>query len=128
MGDLAPDIPPYITDPTKFKKKVLGIVLGVLVGGLGVVLNEVVESIYQPIQSVLNVVHDTGLILDASVESVAESVFAAERSLTGIFIDLGTGAGLAAPLVTVVIALGSFAVVFVIVWVTVQVGKTVNPQ
>lgn len=118
-------VPPWVWSP---RQKILGIVLGWLVGGLGVVLNSIVTGIWTPIDSALTAFAMAGNAVDDAVGEAADAIYLAERSITGAFLDLGAGAGLAAPLTTAAIVLGTFGIVFVIVFIVVQVAKVVNPQ
>ena len=118
-------VPSWVWNP---RRKVLGIVLGWLVGGLSVVLHAIVNGIWSPIDSALTAAEMAGDAIDSSVASVADAIVGAERSVTSTFIDLGASSGLAAPLTTAAIVLGTFGIVFVVVFVVVQVAKVVNPQ
>jgi hypothetical protein len=125
---LAPEIPAWVTDPSKLREKVLGIVLGALVGGMGVALDAVTKGIWTPIDSALGAFGMAGNAVDSSLASVAGAIFDAEMAVTGALVGLGANSGLAAPLAIGVIVAGMFGVVFVVVFVFVQVVRLVNPQ
>lgn len=132
MGDWLPSRPgwwdevaAFGSDPTGY---VLKIVYGAIVGGLGAALTMVGTAFYAPIDSALDAVVSAGEAMDNAIQSAAYSIQYAERSATGTFIDLGAGAGLAAPFAQATIAFGVFAIIAVIVWVVVQVIRLVNPQ
>jgi len=118
-------VPTWVWSP---RQKVLGIVLGWLVGGLSAVLGAITAGIWSPIDSALTAFEMAGGAVDDSMAAVADSVVDAERAVTGVFVELGASSGLAAPLTIAAIVLLTFGIVFVVVWLIVQVARLVNPQ
>lgn len=122
---MAKAVPSWVWSP---QQKVKKIVLGFFVTGLGSALSAVATGFWTPIDSVTTAFAMAGDAVDSSVASAGNALLRAERSVTGVFLDLGASSGLAAPLTTAAIVLGTFGIVFVIVWTFWQVAKVVNPQ
>lgn len=120
-----PFVPDWVYNP---KNKIRSILFGIFVGGLSTALTVLTRGVYRPINSVVFAFETAGAAVDDAVGTAANSIMIAESSITQSFIDLGTGAGLAAPLANAAIVALSFALVFAVVFVVVQVARLVNPQ
>jgi len=133
MGNWLPDTkPPWWGTIKEFGTHpvatVLGIVFGALVAGINTIVYAVNGALYLPFKGVLTSVQNAAGGVDYAVQNVASTILYTEHSVTGIFVDIGAGSGVAAPVAQAVIAFGAFAIVAILLWMVVQAVKLVNPQ
>lgn len=98
-------IPSWVFDP---KKKILTIVYGAFIGGLGAALGAFVTSFRTASRSVRTAILDAGLAIETSFASAGTELLELQFALQSVFESVGTG-GLAAPIsvaVVTVVAIG----------------------
>lgn len=93
-----------------FQDRVLTVIYGAFVGGLGTALAMVVRTLQDTGSTVRGALLDAGLAVESSFGAVAGALMGVQWEFRSVFIDVGLSAGVASPIAVALLTVVSLGV------------------
>jgi hypothetical protein len=105
-------VPDWVRNP---EDKILTVVYGAIVGGLGTGLAMLVRTIQQTGSDIRGAFIDAGLALESAGGSAGRALTSVPRDFRWVFLEAGVSGGLVAPLTVAVLTLLSLGVMVLVI-------------